>query len=36
MKYHVIIDNVKYAEELEDAWISDDFILLLKKFGLEN
>ena len=36
MKYHVIINNVKSVDELQNAWSNDDYIQLLSRFGFED
>lgn len=36
MKYHVIINNVKTTESLENAWSMADYVTLLDKFGFED
>lgn len=36
MKYHIIINSVKTVDALQNAWTTDDYIQLLKEFGLED
>ncbi|MFD2915707.1 hypothetical protein [Psychroserpens luteus] len=36
MKYHIIINSVKTVDALQNAWTNDDYIQLLKEFGLED
>ena len=36
MKYHVIINNIKSAQELQNAWTTDDYIQLLERFGFDD
>jgi len=36
MNYSVKINGVKTVDELEGAWINDDFIDLLKRFNYED
>lgn len=36
MKYHVIINNIKSAQELQNAWTTEDYIQLLESFGFDD
>jgi len=36
MKYHVIINNIKSARELQNAWTAEDYIQLLERFGFDD
>jgi len=36
MKYHVIINNIKSAQELQNAWTTEDYIQLLERFGFDD
>jgi hypothetical protein len=36
MNYHIIINNVKSVDELQNAWSNDDYIQLLNRFGFEG
>ena len=36
MKYHVIINNIKSVQELQNAWTTDDYIQLLERFGFDD
>lgn len=36
MTYHIIINSVKTVEELKDAWSTDDYIVLLYRFGFSD
>jgi len=36
MKYHIIINNIKSAQELQNAWTTEDYIQLLERFGFDD
>lgn len=36
MKYHVIINNIKSVDELQNVWTNNDYIQLLDRFGFEG
>ena len=36
MNYHIIINNVKSVDELQNAWSNDDYIELLNRFGFDG
>jgi len=36
MKYHVIINNIKSVQELQNAWTTEDYIQLLERFGFDD
>ncbi|WP_452227897.1 hypothetical protein [Lacinutrix sp. MEBiC02404] len=36
MKYQIVINKIKYLDELDNAWLHEDYVNLLERFGFPD